>query len=206
MPRKPITMPLPTACERCAAPLPPHTGAGRPRNIRYCSRTCFTPPTIVRPCGVCGTPLTTTEDRIRDGRGKFCSRACIGASRAARRKGFAARFESKVIRRDGCWGWSGTLDRHGYGEIGSDPPHRTLKAHRVAWGLAGTPAPDDLGVLHTCDTPSCTRNDGEGWYEVGGVLYPRRGHLWLGPQSANMLDMLNKGRARGAHSKSDGGH
>lgn len=67
--------------------------------------------------------------------------------------------------------------------------------HRFAWEQAtGAPVPDGAYVLHTCDTKNCYRNDDVGVYVVNGVEYPRRGHLWLGDQSANMLDMYAKGR------------
>ncbi len=49
-------------------------------------------------------------------------------------------------------------------------------------------------VCHTCDNPLCCRNDDEGWYELNGVLHPRRGHLWIGTAADNTQDMIAKGR------------
>jgi hypothetical protein len=71
--------------------------------------------------------------------------------------------------------------------------------HRVAWGFATgcPPAKTDL-IGHVCDTPACIRNDSEGIYDIGGIAVPRRGHLFLGDDSANIRDMHAKGRANKA--------
>lgn len=124
--------------------------------------------------------------------GKYCSPACANKTRGS----LEARFQLKVDRTRDCWHWTGATIRSGYGIIragGSD--HRMLYAHRVAFEVAsGEPIPDGLEVLHTCDDPPCVRNDDEGIYEVGSVVRPRWGHLWLGTQGDNVLDMFNKGR------------
>jgi hypothetical protein len=49
-------------------------------------------------------------------------------------------------------------------------------------------------VCHACDNRACVRNDDEGWYEINGVLRPRRGHLWLGTNAENSADMVRKKR------------
>lgn len=107
------------------------------------------------------------------------------------------RFWSCVdINLDLCWAWTGNRDHLGYGRMYMMSASRNwIAAHRYAWRVAsGTPAPDDLHILHTCDTPSCVRNDDEGTYEVDGILYPRWGHLWLGTDAANTADKVAKGR------------
>ena len=80
-----------------------------------------------------------------------------------------------------CWLWTGPQNHHGYGRI-SHKRTRALSAHRVAWELANGPIPPGLCVLHTCDTPTCVRNDGE------------HSHLFLGTQLDNMQDRQRKGR------------
>lgn len=73
-------------------------------------------------------------------------------------------------------------------------------AHRVAWELAdGTPIPDGLDVAHTCDHPSCTRNEPPGMYLANGKLVPCHGHLYLATDKDNNGDKVAKKRqARGA--------
>lgn len=98
-----------------------------------------------------------------------------------------------------CWQWTAaTAGKMGHGVIGSGGHNGPMiYAHRVAWELAsGEPVPDGLDVLHTCDNPPCVRNDEPGTYEVAGVLLPRWGHLFLGTNTDNALDMVAKGRAR----------
>lgn len=92
------------------------------------------------------------------------------------------RFWAKVRKTDGCWEWTGSRDRKGYGRLsigsrldGSKRPHG---AHRIAWVLARGSIPNGLSVLHHCDNPRCVRPD----------------HLWLGTIADNNRDMFAKGR------------
>lgn len=107
----------------------------------------------------------------------------------------ADRFWSKVQKGDGCWLWTGTKDRRGYGQIargGKLGGH--TKAHRVAYELQHGPIPEGLGVLHRCDTPACVRGD----------------HLFAGTQLDNMRDAWTKGRGRvvgaGRRGSANGNH
>lgn len=91
------------------------------------------------------------------------------------------RFWPKVQKSDGCWLWiAGGDGSTGYGRIREGSKTKpTLLAHRVAWELTFGPIPDDLWVLHKCDTPRCVRPD----------------HLFLGTSGENNNDMAAKGRA-----------
>lgn len=94
---------------------------------------------------------------------------------------------------DACWSWYGSMDPVGYGRIMVDGER--IKAHRYAWTLAaGIAPPDEFDVLHTCDTPGCTKNDDVGVYVVDGVDHMRFGHLWVGTHTDNMRDKMSKGR------------
>lgn len=73
----------------------------------------------------------------------------------------------------GCWLWTGTRNRQGYGMFG-----RRL-AHRVSLALAEGPIPEGKFALHRCDNPPCVN--------------PK--HLYAGTASDNMRDAL----ARGLH-------
>lgn len=88
------------------------------------------------------------------------------------------RFWAKVIKRgpDECWGWNGSTDGHGYGQLRIDG--RAFKAHRFSYELHNGPIPDGLDCLHKCDNPPCAN--------------PR--HLFLGTHRDNMNDMTAKGR------------
>jgi len=96
---------------------------------------------------------------------------------------FASRFWSKVEfePNTGCWLWSRSTDRHGYGNV--NVFGRYQRAHRVAYALARGPLPDVPGyhgavVMHRCDTPLCCNPD----------------HLSVGTQKANLREMGAKGR------------
>jgi hypothetical protein len=58
-----------------------------------------------------------------------------------------------------------------------------MKAPRAAWLLLKGEIPADTNVLHRCDNPPCVNPE----------------HLFLGSQAENVLDMRQKGRARGNH-------
>jgi hypothetical protein len=84
-------------------------------------------------------------------------------------------------RGDGeCLLWIGSVSTGGYGRVYIK--RRVYQAHRVAWELIhGSPVPDGMFVLHNCPTGD-------------NALCVRPGHLWLGTQLENILDMWAKGR------------
>ena len=91
------------------------------------------------------------------------------------------RFESKVVRANGCWRWSGNKHKQGYGKIHMDGG--SAMAHRVSYLLHKGSIPDGMMVCHRCDNPECTNPD----------------HLFLGTALDNMRDKIAKGRHVGAH-------
>lgn len=114
---------------------------------------------------------------------------CIEQGRRTSRRGFThaplyVRFWRHVERSEhGCWTWTATRARFGYGQIASGGRGgHMLRAHRVSWELHNGPIPDGLWVLHKCDNPACVRPD----------------HLFLGTHADNMRDCIAKGRHRGA--------
>ncbi len=76
----------------------------------------------------------------------------------------------------GCLLWFGAVGPKGYGltAIGG----KTIRVHRAAWIAWRGPIPDDLHVLHTCDTPPCINAD----------------HLYLGLDLQNAADREARGR------------
>lgn len=86
------------------------------------------------------------------------------------------RFWTHVSVGDGCWMWTGTTFRRGYGYFWLGG--RSISAHRYSYELHYGPFPQKFLVCHHCDTPGCVRPD----------------HLFLGDHSANMRDCGKKGR------------
>lgn len=81
---------------------------------------------------------------------------------------------------DPCILWPGSYCGIGdfkYGRIG-----KRVYAHRFIWELFNGPIPDNMVILHACDTPLCVN--------------PR--HLRIGSQFDNIRDCIAKGRSRHA--------
>lgn len=89
----------------------------------------------------------------------------------------SAVFLQFVEKTDTCWLWTRSKNAAGYGACGilSDG---TQGAHRAAWLLFVGPIPENMQVLHKCDVRNCVRPD----------------HLFLGDQSTNIKDAVQKGR------------
>lgn len=77
----------------------------------------------------------------------------------------------------GCWEFRGARMIKGYGSVSFRGKPKL--AHRVAMEIAtGESIPDGINVLHHCDNPPCVNP----------------GHLFLGTQADNVMDMTAKGR------------
>lgn len=89
---------------------------------------------------------------------------------------FAERFWSKVVKGAGCWVWTASKNKYGYGQVKAYK--KMMGAHRCAWILTHGEIPEGLHVLHACDNPPCVRPD----------------HLFLGTNQDNMNDRDQKHR------------
>lgn len=87
------------------------------------------------------------------------------------------RFLSKVQKTATCWLWLGAKNPRGYGTIGVGG--NPVSCHRLSWKLFCSPITSEQHVLHRCDVRNCVNP----------------GHLFLGDQHSNVLDMHKKGRA-----------
>src|ERR1044071_4540994 len=141
-------------------------------------------------CG-CGQRTTIpTETSRKAGRVKGVPMKFVSGHNAYKR--FRLRWAPDDLERlrsylradpvSGCLLFTGHISKAGYGhfQIGN----KCVRAHRVAWLLAGKPIPPETPcVLHKCDTPACCNVE----------------HLFLGTHRENALDKARKGR--GARSR-----
>lgn len=81
-----------------------------------------------------------------------------------------------ICEKTGCWLWSGTKSRFGYGSLFIKG--KSFSAHRISYSLFVGEIRDGYYVCHTCDTPAC--------------INPK--HLFLGTPSDNIRDCVRKGR------------
>lgn len=68
------------------------------------------------------------------------------------------RLMAKVQRSEGgCWLWTGSITRAGYGRIRGADAHdgRTVLAHRLAYELLVGPIPQGLHLDHLCRVRRC---------------------------------------------------
>lgn len=196
-------------CEVCQSSFLISRLAARKGQGRFCSPACRgigirgrTPsnccPTYAE-CPICKQVFIAQPHRLRNATAVYCTKACADAALSIP---LADRFWKYVNKTESCWLWTGRdVTKAGYGRIRLGGAHGgRIGVHRAAWGFAaGSPAPPDMQVGHTCDVTNCVRNDDAGIYIVNGVEYPRFGHLFLCPQIVNEADKVAKGRqARGA--------
>ncbi len=88
------------------------------------------------------------------------------------------RFDAKWMPEpySGCWLWTGAIGSTGYGQLKIG--HRAVTASRVSWELHRGEIPDNLCVLHHCDTRPCVNPD----------------HLYLGDVAQNNKDARDRGQ------------
>lgn len=91
-------------------------------------------------------------------------------------------LRNRRITAGGCWEWTRTRNRKGYGKTAYYPDvrvKRDVTVHRLAAHVwLGLPLDSTMQVNHKCDNPACFNP----------------AHLYIGTQKQNMADCKERGR------------
>ena len=133
-------------------------------------------------CKHCGKESFIIPSRIKYG-ATFCNRKCYNAYRKSIPR--SEIFWNRVEKTDSCWMWKACTNKV-YGIFFPAKKERWY-AHRYSYFLSFGKIPENMSVLHKCDTPLCVNPE----------------HLFIGTQQDNMKDMKNKNR--GVKGETQGG-
>ena len=153
---------------------------GLKSTVKYCSKRCSNarnPPIATN--RICENPgckkaFYAQQYLLEQGLGRFCSRKCHRTWKMTPEVTLA-RFWDNVAKTDTCWDWIGNLVG-GYGQTSFFGKQK--RATRYIYEVLHGPIPEGFYVCHTCDRPSCVRDE----------------HLFLGTAQDNAQDASQKGR------------
>lgn len=104
-------------------------------------------------CGFCGQLITGRNHN----RKKFCNSACAMSKMYNSHLPIGERFASQITHGEKCWLWTGRQGgkrgmRYGLFNV---TPKTPILAHRFSYAIHYNWIPDELWVLHRCDTSLC---------------------------------------------------
>lgn len=97
-------------------------------------------------CIRCGSGFHIEPSAIRNGGGKFCTKACSLADQKERAEQSLWNSFSRI---DGCWEWTGPKTAGGYGLFAQ------TSAHRAVYERLRGPIPEGLDLDHLCRNRGC---------------------------------------------------
>lgn len=138
---------------------------------KYCKNRCYERANrlkYIRPCKKCGILRQV-------GTAKYKAPLCMSCERDNRSKDVGKRFWKYVKKARGCWKWTGSHQKQGYGLVYRKNGSRL--ASRISWELHNGPIPKGMLILHKCDNPPCTKP----------------AHLEVGDHRKNLIDAYERG-------------
>lgn len=110
---------------------------------------------IERSCIRCEAVFTVPYQSVRK---RYCTKSCAARARGdrAREPIAEALLERIEISPQGCWPWTGTLTKPGYGHLNTTEvmaTGRTRLAHRLSYEEFVGPIPEGLELDHLCHDP-----------------------------------------------------
>src|SRR5437660_1403868 len=103
-------------------------------------------------CAGCGQSAMVKKKTNR-----YCSLQCACTHRSKPRRPMKERFNKYVvIEASGCWRWTGTLNKAGYGRLGNPGEGSgTMLAHVFSYEDKHGPVPSGLELDHLCRNTWC---------------------------------------------------
>jgi hypothetical protein len=91
-------------------------------------------------------------------------------------------FLSRFVKRpSGCWEWTGTIEKRGYGVLQIEK--KQWRAHRYSYIRTYGHVPDDVLICHKCNNKLCVNPE----------------HLYKGTHRDNMDDVITAGVQKGVN-------
>lgn len=109
---------------------------------------------VLTHCLDCGAEIFSFNSRIKDGKGKFCSKAClVKYHKLFTTISLEERLATQCEKSTSCWLWQGKLSNFGYARIKFG--QKTVMLHRLVYEYFKGAIPDGLEIDHLCSVRHC---------------------------------------------------